>query len=88
MNLQQIADDLIADLTGLTFGPPVTHVYNPLLYARAAWNMYCAKYGRGPREIRLLGMNPGPWGFAGANERGPASADGSGRTGCPAGQLI
>ena len=62
--LEQITDDLVTDLAGLTFGPPVTHVYNPLLYARPAWDSYCDKYGQGPREILLLGMNPGPWGMA------------------------
>ena len=62
--LKQITDDLIADLDGLTFGPPVTHTYNPLLYARPAWDLYCQKYGQGPREILLVGMNPGPYGMA------------------------
>lgn len=64
MSLNTITDDLVADLDGLTFGPPVTHVYNPLLYARAAWDQYCARYGQGPREVLLVGMNPGPWGMA------------------------
>lgn len=64
MNLQQITDDLIADLAPLTFGPPVTHVYNPLTYARAAWDAYCERFGRGPREALLIGMNPGPFGMA------------------------
>lgn len=64
MTLTQITDDLIADLDGLTFGPPVTHVYNPLIYARAAWDMYCAKYGQGRRDVLLLGMNPGPFGMS------------------------
>ena len=62
--LKQITDELIADLDGLTFGPPVTHVYNPLLYARAAWDTYCEKYGQRKREVLLLGMNPGPFGMA------------------------
>ena len=62
--LAQITDDLIADLEGLTFGPPVTHVYNPLIYARPAWDAYCKKYGRGRREVLMLGMNPGPWGMS------------------------
>ena len=62
--LEQITDDLVRDLSGLTFGPPVTHVYNPLVYARAAWDVYCARYGRGPREALLIGMNPGPFGMA------------------------
>lgn len=62
--LKQITDALVRDLEGLTFGPPVTHVYNPLVYARAAWDQYCERYGRGTREILLLGMNPGPFGMA------------------------
>ena len=64
MNLKQITDHLVADLHGLTFGPPVTHVYNPLVYAREAWDMYCEKYGQGERDVLLLGMNPGPFGMS------------------------
>ena len=63
MNLERITDDLVADLDGLTFGPPVTHVYNPLIYARAAWDAYCEKYGQGRREVLMIGMNPGPFGM-------------------------
>jgi len=62
--LKQITDDLVAGLEGLIFSPPVTHVYNPLIYARKAWGMYCEKYGQGRREILLVGMNPGPFGMA------------------------
>ncbi len=62
--LAQITDDLVADLAELRFGPPVTHVYNPLVYARAAWDQYCARFGRGRREVLFLGMNPGPFGMA------------------------
>jgi single-strand selective monofunctional uracil DNA glycosylase len=62
--LKQITDDLVADLDGLAFGPPVTHVYNPLVYARQAWDLYCRRYGQGEREVLLLGMNPGPFGMA------------------------
>jgi len=62
--LKQITDDLVADLAGLTFSPPVTHVYNPLVYARPAWDRYCELYGEGPREVLALGMNPGPFGMA------------------------
>ena len=64
MSLRQITDDLLAGLDGATFGPPVTHVYNPLVYARAGWDQYCDRFGVGPKEIVLLGMNPGPWGMA------------------------
>lgn len=61
--LTEITDDLVADLAGLTFGPPVTHVYNPLVYARKPWDIYCEKYGQGRRSVLLLGMNPGPFGM-------------------------
>ena len=37
MTLKAITDELISALTPLTFSEPVTHVYNPLIYARAAW---------------------------------------------------
>jgi len=64
MSLEQITNDLVADLDGLTFGPPVTHVYNPLVYARASWDTYCERFGKGTRDILFFGMNPGPWGMA------------------------
>ena len=62
--LAPITDDLVTDLGGLRFGPPVTHVYNPLVYARSAWDLYCDRWGRGPKEVVLVGMNPGPFGMA------------------------
>ncbi|MCB9727201.1 MAG: single-stranded DNA-binding protein [Deltaproteobacteria bacterium] len=63
MDLEQITDHLVAELAPLSFAQPVTHVYNPLVYARAAWDLYCRKYGQGPREVLMLGMNPGPFGM-------------------------
>ncbi|MEY3013906.1 MAG: hypothetical protein RIT45_2641 [Pseudomonadota bacterium] len=63
-DIRAITDDLVADLAPLTFGAPVTHVYNPLVYARAAWDQYCERFGQGPREVLLVGMNPGPFGMA------------------------
>ncbi len=59
-----IARDLSGELERLRFGSPVTHVYNPLQYARAAHETYLGRWGRGQRETVLLGMNPGPWGMA------------------------
>ena len=59
-----ITDTLVASLEGLRFGPPAAYVYNPLVYARAAWDQYCERYGRGPKRCVLLGMNPGPFGMA------------------------
>lgn len=57
-------DDLIAALRPLRFSPPVTHVYDPLEYARAPYDEYFRRYGEGPREVLFLGMNPGPFGMA------------------------
>lgn len=49
----------------LSFAPPVTHVYNPLTYARAPFAQYLERYLAGPAgRTLLLGMNPGPWGMA------------------------
>jgi single-strand selective monofunctional uracil DNA glycosylase len=62
--LGQITDELVAGLDGMRFAEPVTHVYNPLVYARAAWDQYCHRYGRGRPEVLLIGMNPGPFGMA------------------------
>lgn len=64
MDLELIADGLGASVSKLTFGQPVSHVYNPLDYAREVHAEYLRRYGRGPREVFLLGMNPGPWGMA------------------------
>ena len=68
--LDRITDDLLADLEGLTFAAPVTHVYNPFEYARPLWDQYCERFGTGPKEAVFLGMNPGPWGMATPNEGG------------------
>lgn len=51
-------------LDGLSFGPPVSHVYNPLAYARAPFELYLKRYGLGSRKVLFLGMNPGPFGMA------------------------
>ena len=48
----------------LRFADPVAHVYNPLDYAWAAHESYLCRYGRGPKRVVFLGMNPGPFGMA------------------------
>ena len=48
----------------MKFGPPVTHVYNPLEYARAPHERYLERYGTAPKEVVFVGMNPGPFGMA------------------------
>ncbi len=64
MNHSAIIDKLVKEVSALQFGPPVTHVYNPLVYARKTYEMYLSRYAGSPREVLLLGMNPGPWGMA------------------------
>lgn len=61
---EDIIDDLLEDLKSLRFGAPVTHIYNPLEYARKPYSLYCRRYGKPTKEIVLVGMNPGPWGMA------------------------
>lgn len=64
MSLEHITAELAAELARLRFGPPVAHVYNPLDYARAPYREYVRRFGRPPRPVVLVGMNPGPWGMA------------------------
>ena len=68
MTLARITDQLNSALSDLNFAAPVTHVYNPLEYARSAWDAYCNKYGVGSKEIGLVGMNPGPFGMSMTNQ--------------------
>ncbi len=63
-SLESIAAELRDRVSGLRFGPPVSHIYNPLDYARRPHTQYLRRYGKGPKRVLLLGMNPGPWGMA------------------------
>ncbi len=47
----------------LEFGPPVSHVYNPLSYASSPYEAYLRKFANGRKRIVFLGMNPGPFGM-------------------------
>lgn len=51
-------------LAGLRFGAPVTHVYNPLVYARRPHAAYVRRFARAPLRVLYFGMNPGPYGMA------------------------
>ena len=63
-HLETISTDLIKALRLLKFGPPISHVYNPLEYARDSLKQYHKKFASAPKEVLFLGMNPGPWGMA------------------------
>lgn len=64
MDPVRITRKLARDVDDLRFSSPVTHVYNPLVYARAGVEAYLKQYARAGCEAFLLGMNPGPWGMA------------------------
>lgn len=61
--LLQAAHRLRAAVQKLRFSPPVAHVYNPLDYAWEAHAAYLRRYGKGPKRVVFLGMNPGPFGM-------------------------
>jgi len=64
MNLFEITDNLVKELERLQLDRHIPYVYNPLIYAREPYDAYLRKYGESPKEVVLLGMNPGPWGMA------------------------
>jgi len=62
--LVDISAELSARVDHLDF-PSVPFVYNPLDYARLPHEAYLERWGRKtPREVLLVGMNPGPFGMA------------------------
>jgi single-strand selective monofunctional uracil DNA glycosylase len=61
--LIEAAQKLSAEVEKLRFALPVTHVYNPLLYAWKGHEMYLKRFGRTRKEVIFLGMNPGPFGM-------------------------
>lgn len=62
--LTDVADELSRTVSDLRFDPPVTHVYDPTDYARETHHRYLSRFGEPPKEVLLVGMNPGPWGMA------------------------
>ncbi|MGH0034938.1 MAG: uracil-DNA glycosylase family protein [Myxococcota bacterium] len=61
--LCRAARRLRRDLSGLRFGAPVTHVYDPVEYASRPYFQYLRRFGAGPKRVVFLGMNPGPYGM-------------------------
>ena len=62
--LIEAARELASQAGKLRFGAPVTHVYNPLVYAWNAHEAYLRRFGAAQKEVVFLGMNPGPFGMA------------------------
>jgi single-strand selective monofunctional uracil DNA glycosylase len=63
MDLIEISRTLAQGVEQIRFAPPVSCRYNPLVYAREPHEHYLSRYGVKPREVLLLGMNPGPFGM-------------------------
>jgi single-strand selective monofunctional uracil DNA glycosylase len=68
---ERVAGELLAaatrlrrELRALRFGPPVSHVYDPLDYARRGYQAYVRAFGNSRKRVLFLGMNPGPFGMA------------------------
>jgi single-strand selective monofunctional uracil DNA glycosylase len=61
--LVAIAADLRDAVEPLDFGPPVTHVYDPLVYAWDLHRGYLERFGNPAGRVLLVGMNPGPFGM-------------------------
>jgi single-strand selective monofunctional uracil DNA glycosylase len=52
------------NVDALSFGAPVSHVYNPLDYAVRGWNAYVDAFATNRKRVIFLGMNPGPFGMS------------------------
>jgi single-strand selective monofunctional uracil DNA glycosylase len=63
MDLLQAVDEVVAAVSALRFEPPVAFVYDPLVHARRSHRRYVERYGQPPKQVLLLGMNPGPFGM-------------------------
>ena len=64
MSATRISEKLVSGVRNLRFGPPVLHVYNPLVYASAPHAEYLRRFASGRKEVLFVGMNPGPFGMA------------------------
>ena len=62
--LVNAARDLATGVESLRFAKPVTHVYNPLVYAWKAHETYLRRFGATQKDVIFVGMNPGPFGMA------------------------
>lgn len=60
----EITKILSQAVDAMQFSEPVTHVYNPLDYAWAPHAEYLRRFASSPRDVLMLGMNPGPFGMA------------------------
>ncbi|XP_065566031.1 single-strand selective monofunctional uracil DNA glycosylase-like isoform X1 [Artemia franciscana] len=59
-----IEKELAGSLLGLNYSDSgVTHIYNPVDYARVPHEIFVTKFCKETISTLLIGMNPGPWGM-------------------------
>ena len=63
MTLLHATQALARELGALSFAAPVACVYDPLDYAWDVHRAWLERYGRGRKQVLLVGMNPGPFGM-------------------------
>lgn len=63
VTLSAISRELGNAVGDLRFGEPVACVYNPLDYAWEPHERYVSRWGKGKKQVLLVGMNPGPFGM-------------------------
>ena len=63
-SLYRAARKLSRELAVMSFAEPVTHVYDPIVYAAAPHREYLRRYAHSQKRVVFLGMNPGPYGMA------------------------
>lgn len=62
--VEKIIDQLSQELNKIDIPLPVTHTYNPYIYAKKPFLQYFERYSQKNVPTILVGMNPGPWGMA------------------------
>ncbi len=55
--------ELSRQLAPMKFGAPAVWTYRPLEYAWKSHEAYLKRFGKGPKRVLFLGMNPGPYGM-------------------------
>jgi len=62
-SLVHAAKTLAVAVARMKFPAPVALVYHPLRYAWPVHEAYLRSFGRSPKRVLFLGMNPGPFGM-------------------------
>ena len=64
MDLLRVTKRLSTSMEVFDYGERIKYIYNPMNYAARPYANYFRMFGQPPKEIIMVGMNPGPWGMA------------------------